>query len=94
MHASENKNCSSVGFQHASFTLPPNRSSVTEHRQIFVVSDDSNTRENETNEEKAQRLRRNELLADMMRNNEAIDRANRDLENADRRNPRNRHSPI
>ena len=60
-----------------------------EHRQIFVVSDDSNTRENETNEEKAQRLCRNELLADMMRNNEAIDRANRNLENVDRRNPRN-----
>ena len=35
-----------LGFQHASFTLPPNRSSAMEHRQIFVVSDDSNTREN------------------------------------------------
>ena len=43
-----------LGFQHASFTLPPNRSSATEHRQIFVVSDDSDTRENETDEEKAQ----------------------------------------
>ena len=32
-----------LGFQHASFTLPPNRSSATEHRQIFVVSDDSDT---------------------------------------------------
>ena len=26
-----------LGFQHASFTLPPNRSSATEHRQIFIV---------------------------------------------------------
>ena len=43
-----------LGFQHASFTLPPNRSSATEHRQIFIVSDDSDTRENETDEEKAQ----------------------------------------
>ena len=32
-----------LGFQDASFTLPPNRSSATEHRKIFVVSDDSDT---------------------------------------------------
>ena len=47
-----------------------------------------------TDEEKAQRLRRNEVRADMRRNDEAIDQANRDLENADCRNPRNRRSPI
>ena len=57
-----------LGFQHASFTLPPNRSSATEHRRIIVVSDDSDTRENETDEEKAQRLRRNKVRADMRRN--------------------------
>ena len=83
-----------LGFQDASFTLPPNHSSATEHRQIFIVSDDSDTRENETDEEKAQRLRHNEVHADMRRNDEAIDRGNRDLENAECRNPRNRHSPI
>ena len=65
-----------------------------EHRQIFVVSDDSDTRENDTDEEKAQRLRRNEIHADMRCNDEAIDQANRDPENADRRNLRNRRSPI
>ena len=43
-----------LGFQDTSFTLPPNRSSAMEHRRIFIVSDDSNTRENETNEERAQ----------------------------------------
>ena len=43
------------GFQDTSFTLPPNRTSAMEHRRIFVVSDDSDTRENETDEEKAQR---------------------------------------
>ena len=83
-----------LGFQDASFTLPPNCSSATEHRQIFVVSDDSDTRENETDEENAQRLRRNEVRADMRRNDAAIHRAEHDLENADRRNPRNRRSPI
>ena len=83
-----------LGFQDASFTLPPNRSSATEHRRIFVVSDDSDTHENETDEERAQRLHRNEVRANMRRNDEAIDRANRNLENAERRNPRNRHSPI
>ena len=76
------------------FTQPPNHSSATEHRRIFIVSDDSNTRENEIDEEKAQRLRRNKVRADMRRNDEAIDWANRDLENAERRNPRNRRSPI
>ena len=50
-----------------------------EHCRIFIVSDDSNTCENETDKEKAQRLRRNEVRADMRRNDEAIDRANRDL---------------
>ena len=83
-----------LGFQDASFTLPPNRSSATEHHRIFVVSDDSDTRENEIDEERVQRLHRNEVRADMRRNDEAIDRANCDLENADRRNPRNRRSPI
>ena len=65
-----------------------------EHCQIFIISDDSDTRENETDKEKAQRLRRNEVRADMRRNEKDIDWANRDLENAERRNPRNRHSPI
>ena len=76
------------------FTQPPNHSSATEHRRIFIVSDDSETRENETDEEKAQRLHRNEVRTDMRCNDEAIDRANRDLENTDRRNTRNRRSPI
>jgi hypothetical protein len=65
-----------------------------QHRRIFIVSDDSDTRENETDEEKAQRLRRNEVHADMRRNDEAIDLANRDLEYAERCNPRNQRSPI
>ena len=78
-----------LGFQDASFTLPPNRSSAIEHRRIFIISDDSNTRENETDEERAQRLHRNEVRADMRHNDEAIDRANRDLENTNRCNPRN-----
>ena len=43
---------SKLGFQDASFTLPPNRSSVTEHRQIFVISDDSDTRPNEDDKER------------------------------------------
>ena len=83
-----------LGFQDASFTLPPNRSSATKHRRIFVVSDDSDAHENETDEERAQRLHHNKVRADMRRNDEAIDWANRDLENADGRNPRNRCSPI
>jgi hypothetical protein len=36
-----------------------------EHHRIFIVSDDSDTRENESDEEKAQRLHRNEIRADM-----------------------------
>ena len=67
---------------------------MTERRRIFIISDDSDTRENETDEEKAQRLRHNEVHADMRRNDDVIDRANRDLENVDHRNPRNRRSPI
>ena len=43
-----------LGFQDASFTLAPNRSLATEHCRIFVVSDDSDTRENKTDEERAQ----------------------------------------
>ena len=65
-----------------------------EHHRIFVVSDDSDTRENEIDEERVQRLHRNEVRTDMRRNDAAIHRAERDMENADRRNPRNRHSPI
>ena len=75
-----------LGFQDASFTLPPNRSSATEHRRIFIVSDDSDTRENETDEERAQRLHRNEVCADMRRNDTAIHQAEHDMENANRRN--------
>ena len=47
-----------------------------EHRRIFIVSADSDTRENKTDEEKAQRLRRNEVRADIRRKDAAIDRAN------------------
>ena len=83
-----------LGFQNASFTLPPNRSSATEPRRIYIISDDSDTHENDTDEEKAQRLYHNEIRADMRCNDGAIDRANHDLENAERRNPRNRRSPI
>ena len=43
-----------LGFQDASFTLPPNCSSAIEHRRIFVVSNDSDTRENEIDKERAQ----------------------------------------
>ena len=57
-----------------------------EHRQIFIVTDDSDTHENKTDEEKAQRPRRNEVRTDRRRN--------RDLENADNHNPKNRRSPI
>ena len=67
---------------------------MTEHRQIFIVSDDSGTRENETDEEKAQRLRRNELRANRSRNVAAIRQSEHDMEDVDRRNPRNRRSQI
>ena len=83
-----------LGFQDASFTLPPNRSSMTEHRQIFVISDDSDTHPNEDDEERENRLCRNELRADRRRNEAAIRQSERDMEDADRCNPRNRHSPI
>ena len=43
-----------------------------EHRRIFVISDDSDTRENETDEEWAQRLHRNEVCADMRCNDAEI----------------------
>ena len=42
-----------LGFQDE-ITVPPNRSSATEYRRIFIVSDDSDTHENETDEEKVQ----------------------------------------
>ena len=83
-----------LGFQDTSFTLPPNRSSATEHRRIFVVSDDFDTRENETDEERAQRLHHNEVHADMRRNDAAILRFEHEVQDADHRNPRNRRSPI
>jgi len=83
-----------LGFQHASFTLPPNRSTATEYRRIFVVSDDSDTRPNEDDEERENRLQRNELRADKRRNEAAICQSMRDMENAECRNPRNRRSPI
>ena len=83
-----------LGFQDASFTLPPNHSLATEHRRIFVVSDDSDTRSNEDDKERENRLQRNELRADRRRNEAAIRLSERDMEDTDRRNPRNRHSPI
>ena len=61
-----------LGFQDASFTLPPNHSSVTEHHGIFVVSADFDTRTNEDDEERENRLRRNELCTDRRRNEAAI----------------------
>ena len=83
-----------LGFQHASFTLPPNHSSMTQHRQIFVISDDSDTRPNEDDEEMENRLQRNELRADRRRNEAGIRQSECDMENAERRNPRNWRSPI
>ena len=65
-----------------------------EHRQIFIVSDDSDTRENETDEEKAQRLHRNEVRADMRRNDAVIRRFEHEMQDADRHNSSNRRSPI
>ena len=61
-----------LGFQHASFTLPPNRSSAMEHRRIFAISDDSDTSPNKDDEERENRLQRNELHADRRRNEVAI----------------------
>ena len=83
-----------LGFQHTSFTLPPNRSTATEHRWIFVVSDDSDTRPNEDDKERENRLQRNELRADRRCNEAAIQQFERDMENAECRNPMNRCSPI
>ena len=83
-----------LGFQDASFTLPPNRSSATKHRRIFVVSDDSDTRENETDEERAQRLHHNEVRTDMRCHDTVIRQSEHEIQDADRRNPRNRLSPI
>ena len=67
---------------------------MTEHHRIFVISDDSDTHPNEDDEERENRLRRNELRADRRRNEEAIRQSEHDMEDADHRNPRNRHSPI
>ena len=82
-----------LGFQDASSTLPPNRSSATKHRRIFVVSDNSDTRENEIDEERVQRLHRNKVLANMRCNDEAIRRSEHEMQDADRHNPRNWRSP-
>jgi len=81
-------------FQETSFTLPPNRSSTPEHRRIFVVSDDSDTRPNKDNEERANRRRRNDIHADRRHNEATIRQSDQNMQEADRRNPRNRHSPI
>jgi hypothetical protein len=56
------------GFQETSFTLPPNCSSALEHRQVFVISDDSDTRPDEDGKERANRHRRNDIRADKRRN--------------------------
>ena len=61
-----------LGFQDTSFTLPPNHSSAVEQRQIFVISDDSDTRPGEDDHARADRLRRNEIRADMRHNEEVI----------------------
>ena len=45
---------------------------MTEHHRIFVISDDSDTHPNEDDEERENRLRRNELCADRRRNEAAI----------------------
>jgi len=83
-----------LGFQDASFTLPPNRSSATEHHRIFVISADSDTRPNEDDEERENRLRRNEVRTDRRLNEAAIRQLEHDMQDANRRNPRNRHSLI
>ena len=75
-------------------TLPPNRSSATEHRWIFVISVDSDTHENETDEERAQRLHCNEVRANMRRNDVAIRQSEHEMQDANRHNPWNRRSPI
>jgi len=81
-------------FQETSFTLPPNRSSTPEHRRIFVISDDSDTRPNKDNEERANRHRRNDIRADRRRNEATIRQSEQNMQDADCCNPRNRHSPI
>ena len=68
-----------LGFQDASFTLPPNHSSATEHCRIFVVSDNSDTHENKTDEERAQQLHHNEVRADMRHNDAAIRRSEHEM---------------
>jgi hypothetical protein len=78
-----------LGFQHASFTLPPNCSTATEHRRIFIISDDSDTRPNMDDEERENRLQRNELRTDRRRNEAAIRQSECDMENAECHNPRN-----
>jgi len=65
-----------------------------EHRRIFVVSADSDTQSNEDDEERANRLRSNDICADRRRNEVAIHQSKHDMQDTDRRNPRNRHSPI
>ena len=65
-----------------------------EHHHVFIISDDSDTRENETDEEKAQRIHHNEVRTDMRCNDAVIRRFEHEMQDADRRNPRNRCSPI
>jgi len=45
---------------------------ATEHRWIFVISDDFDTRPNKDDEERENRLQRNELHTDRRRNEVAI----------------------
>ena len=59
-----------------------------------MVSDDSDTRPNKDDEERENRLCRNELHTDRRRNEAAIRQSERDMEDADHRNPRNWRPPI
>jgi len=61
-----------LGILNTSFTLPLNHSSAMEHRRIFVISADSDTWPNEDDEERANRLRCNNIRADRRRNEAAI----------------------
>ena len=65
-----------------------------EQRQIFVISDDSDTRPGVDDQARNDRLRRNDIRADRRRNEEVIRQSEQDMEDADHRNPKNRLSPI
>jgi len=75
-------------FQVALFTLPPNRVSSIDRRQISVVSPDPNSFEGEEEEHRNLSRNRNALRVTQHDNEAVIQQGEEDLKNADRRNPR------